>query len=98
MVRTWCFRCCGPGFNVWSGNYDPISHVVQSKIKGEGKLDIGGQLADPATFNLSFSFTFVKYRQLYGMISVQKTPSLAPGACSTVTPSTEPVSVFDVAA
>lgn len=50
-------------------NYDPISYV-HVKNKRERKLDIGEQLADPATFNLSFSFTFVKYRQLYGMISV----------------------------
>ena len=25
VVRTLCFHCCGPGFNLWLGNWDPAS-------------------------------------------------------------------------
>ena len=27
VVRTPCFHCWGPGFDPWSGNHDPTSHV-----------------------------------------------------------------------
>ena len=29
VVRTLCFQCRGPGFDPWSGNLDPTSHMAQ---------------------------------------------------------------------
>ena len=40
MVRTLCFQRRtgrGPGFDPWSGNEDPASHMIRSKKKS-GKL------------------------------------------------------------
>ena len=31
MVRALCYHCQGLGFNPWSGNRDPTSHVAQPK-------------------------------------------------------------------
>ena len=33
MVRTLCFHCRVPGFNPWSGNWDPTRHTAGPKEK-----------------------------------------------------------------
>ena len=36
-VRTLCFHCWGPGFNPWSGNWDPTSRMAQPRNKKVSK-------------------------------------------------------------
>ena len=50
MVRTPCCQCWGPGFNPWSGKWDPISHVAK---KLTDKLSSG-------CFRTRTGFTFCK--------------------------------------
>ena len=33
IARTLCFHCRGHGFEPWSGNSDPASHVAKKKKK-----------------------------------------------------------------
>ena len=38
IARTLCFHCRGHGFEPWSGNSDPASHVAKKKKKREREI------------------------------------------------------------
>ena len=43
MLRTWCFHCCGPGFDPWLGNKDPkLSGMAKKRLVGTSLASTAG--------------------------------------------------------
>ena len=56
VVRIWCFPCCGPGFNHWSGNGDPTSSLCMSPWPKKKKKEWHHHTLKLVCFNQTVNF------------------------------------------
>ena len=61
MVRTLCFHGRGPGFNPWSGNWDPTSCIVQVPPPPQKKREHMRGDRNKVPFFLMFHFSLLPW-------------------------------------